>query len=271
MQRERQLADFVEENRTLVGGLEQTDLVLSGTGKGTPLVAEQFAFEQIFRQRAAVDRQKTIVGAFRGEMNRARDQFLAGARFAGDQHARIGARDFFHHAEDALDGVAFADDALEAILLAQFLAQKSILAEQRLALERVAHDLFQMIVGERLGDVIVGALMQRLDRGFDARVGGDDDAHHLGVELAHPAQQIESAAAAGEVEVQDREIDFFLLEDSQRDFSGRRFHDFVAFAARELHDDRTHQRLVFDHQEPVRSAVLRGPRCVVGVHGQAAV
>ena len=192
-------------------------------------------------------------------MNRARDELLAGARLAGDQHARVGARDFFHHAESALDRVAFADDALEAILLAQFLAQKTIFAEQRLALERVAHHLFQMIVGKRLGDVVVGALVQRLDRRLDAGVSGDDYAHHLGIELAHLAQQIESAAAAGQVKIENREIDFFFFEDVQRDFRRRRLHDLVALAARELHDDRAHQRFVFDDQQPVRSTFLRGP------------
>ena len=183
-------------------------------------------------------------------MNRARDQFLAGAGFAGDQHARIGARDFFHDAEDRFDRVALADDALEAVLLAQFLAQKSVLAEQRLAFERVAHHLFQMVVGERLGDVVVSALVQRLDRRLDAGVGGDDNSHHLGIEVAHLAQQIESAAAAGQVEVENREVDFLFFKNVQRDFRRRRFDDFVALAARELHDDRAHQRFVFDDQQP---------------------
>ena len=97
-------------------------------------------------------------------MNRARDQLLAGARFAGDQHAGIGARDFFHDAEDRLDRVALADDVFEAILLAQLAAQETVFAEQRLGFERVAHLVLQMIVGERLGDVVVGALVQRLRR-----------------------------------------------------------------------------------------------------------
>ena len=101
--------------------------------------------------------------------------------------------------------------------------------------------------------------MQRLDGGLDAGVGGDDYSHHLGIEFAHLAQQIESAAAAGQVKVENREIDFFFFEDAQRDLGGRRLHDLVAFAARELNDDRAHQGFVFDDQQPVRSAFLCGP------------
>ena len=101
--------------------------------------------------------------------------------------------------------------------------------------------------------------MQRLDGGLDAGVRGDDDSHHLGVEFAHLAQQVEPAAAAGQVKVEDREIDFFFFEYMQRDFGRRRLHHLVALAARELHDDRAHQRFVFDDQQPVRSAILRGP------------
>ena len=156
------------------------------------------------------------------EMNRARDQFLAGARFAGDQHAGVGARDFFHDAEDLLDRVAFADDVLEAIFVAQLAAQETVFPEQRLALERVAHHRLQMIVGERLGDVVVGALVQRVHRRFDAGVGGHDDAHHFGIELAHlRLSKIEAAAAAAQVEVEYREVDFFFLENVPARFPPR--------------------------------------------------
>ena len=72
-------------------------------------------------------------------MDRARDQLLAGARLAGDEHAGIGARNLLHQTEDLLDVVAFADDVFEAILVAQFAAQEAVLAEQRLLRQRVAH------------------------------------------------------------------------------------------------------------------------------------
>src|ERR1700693_373498 len=106
-----------------------------------------------------------------------------------------------------------------------------------------------MIVGERLRDVVVGALAQRLDRGLDTGVGGDDNAHHFGIELVHLAQQVKAAAAATQVEVEDREIDLFALEDAQGGVGGAGLENFVALAAQELHANRAHQLLVLDYED----------------------
>ena len=57
-------------------------------------------------------------------MDCARHQLLAGARLAGDEHGGVGARDLLHDAEDLLDRVAFADDVLEAVFVAQLAAQE---------------------------------------------------------------------------------------------------------------------------------------------------
>ena len=190
-------------------------------------------------------------------MDRARDQFLAGSRFSGDEHAGIGARDFFHDAEDRLDRIALADDVFEAILLAQFAAQKMIFLEQRLGFERVAHLIFQMIIREWLGDVVVGALLQRLHRGFDAGIGGDDDRHHLAVDIAHFFEHVESAAASAQVQIENREVDFLLLENLPCNLTRRCFDNFVAFAAHQIDDDRAHQRFIFDDENAVTAAGIR--------------
>ena len=49
-------------------------------------------------------------------MDGARDQFLAGAGFAQDQHGRIGGRNHFHLPLNPLQGRAAADDLLEVVL-----------------------------------------------------------------------------------------------------------------------------------------------------------
>src|SRR5579885_1316079 len=266
LERQRHLADLVEKYGALVGGLEQADLVLSGPGEGALFVAEQLAFEQVFRQRAAIDRQKAPVGALGTEVDGARDQLLAGARLAGDQHARIGARDLFHHPENLLDRVAFADDVLEAVLLAQLVMQVAVFLEQMLFLERVAQNRLQMLVGEGLGDVVVGALVQRFHRGLDARVGGDDDPHQLLIAVAKLAEQLDAIAAAGQVEVEDGDIDLFALEDVEGKLRGWRFEDFVSVAARELDDNRPHQRFIFNHQYPIGAGAQSAARLLQITH-----
>src|SRR5271157_4523729 len=265
LERKRQLADLVEEYGAFVRRLQESHLVLCRARECAALVAEQLAFEQVLGQRAAVDRQEAPVGSLRAEMDRARDQFLAGARFAGDKHARVGARDLFHDAEDLLDRVAFADDILEAVLVTQLAPQEAVFVEERLLRQRVANDRLQMIVGERLGQVVVGALAQGVDRGLDARVRRQNDPHHLGIQVANLAQQVEAAAALAEVDVQDRDVDFLLLEDLQRDFGRVRFDHFVALAAQQLHDYRPHQLLVLGDKDTVRRARRGGERWI-GVH-----
>ena len=58
LQRQRQLADLVEEERAAVGRLEETRLVADGAGEGALHVAEELGLEQVLRDRRAVDRDE---------------------------------------------------------------------------------------------------------------------------------------------------------------------------------------------------------------------
>ena len=60
-----------------------------GAGKRAFDVAEQFGFEQLFGDRAAVDGDKRRAGARAGAVDGAREHFLAGTAFAADQHAGV--------------------------------------------------------------------------------------------------------------------------------------------------------------------------------------
>ena len=67
-------------------------------------------------------------------MNGVRDQFLAGARLAANQHGRVGAGHARNLLVDLPHRPARPDDAREVVALAQFLAQVRVLVEQPLAL-----------------------------------------------------------------------------------------------------------------------------------------
>ena len=54
------------------------------------LVPEQLAFDERRRQRAAVDRDEGPAAAATSAVDRACDELLARAGFAGDQHRRVG-------------------------------------------------------------------------------------------------------------------------------------------------------------------------------------
>src|ERR1700722_16072050 len=46
----RHIADFIEEDGALVGGLEQADLVLGSSGKSAAFIAKELTFEEILGQ-----------------------------------------------------------------------------------------------------------------------------------------------------------------------------------------------------------------------------
>ena len=57
------LADFVQQQRAAIGFLELADAPGDGAGEGALLVAEQFGFQQVFRDGGAIDRDEGLVGA----------------------------------------------------------------------------------------------------------------------------------------------------------------------------------------------------------------
>src|SRR5207244_10341740 len=77
LRRQRHVADFVEKNRAFVALLELADALGGGASERSLFVAEQLAFQQIFRNRGAVDRQERLGAAPAVMVNRARDQLLA--------------------------------------------------------------------------------------------------------------------------------------------------------------------------------------------------
>ena len=84
------LADFVEEHGAVRRHLEQARLVAVGAGEAAAHVAEQLGLEQRVGQARAVERDQRRRGARAPLMNQARDDFLADAGLAGDQHLRVG-------------------------------------------------------------------------------------------------------------------------------------------------------------------------------------
>ena len=88
----RQIADFVEEQGAVVGGLEPADAIALSAGEGAFDVAEQLGFEQGLGGRAEVDRDHRVGASPRQSVDFARDDLLAGAVFAEDQDIGIGRR-----------------------------------------------------------------------------------------------------------------------------------------------------------------------------------
>ena len=81
--------NFVEEQRARCPASSSEALLARvRAGERAALVAEQLGLEQRFGNRGAVDRDERLVGAGAGVVNAAREQLLARARLADEQHGR---------------------------------------------------------------------------------------------------------------------------------------------------------------------------------------
>ena len=98
-----------------LGDLEQPLLVAVGAGEGAAHVPEQLRLEQRLRHRAAVERHQRPLAPQRVEVNRLRDQLLAGARLAGQQDRAVGPGDGLDHLEHVEHRLAAADDVRELV------------------------------------------------------------------------------------------------------------------------------------------------------------
>src|SRR5581483_9511606 len=82
LQRDRQVADLVEEQRAAARRLDLAERLLHRAGERAPFVAEELALEQRLGDRRAVDRDEAAAVPRRQPVERAREQLLAGARLA---------------------------------------------------------------------------------------------------------------------------------------------------------------------------------------------
>jgi hypothetical protein len=93
LERERDLADLVEEERTAVGSLETADAVLLRAGEGAPHVPEELALEEVLRDRRAVDADERPLGAPAVRVDAPGDELLPRPGLAEDEHRGVGRRD----------------------------------------------------------------------------------------------------------------------------------------------------------------------------------
>jgi hypothetical protein len=209
---EAHVADLVQEERAAVGQLELAVATRQRSGEGALLVAEQLGLDQLFRDRGAVDLDERALAPHRLDVNGARDQLLAAAVLAVDQHAPVGGRGGRDLLAKHAHRGALADD-LGALLEAR--AQRGVLALEARVLERAADRDQDLLERERLLDEVVRAQARRLHRGLDGAVAGDHDHNRLGpcpldlgegLEAVHPVHP----------DVEERDVRQLVGEEPER-------------------------------------------------------
>jgi hypothetical protein len=191
LQQQRHVAQLVEEDRALAGGAQQPFLVFGGAGEGAFHVAEQLALQQRLGDRRAVDRHERRLRAAAAAVDRARDQVLAGAALAGDQHVRRQRRHAIDGRQHRLQRAAAADQVARWRALERA-AQVAVLQHEAPVLGEPADLGDQLLVAERLQQVVDGAEPQRRDGGVEVAVRGHQDDHRLRARGHQPLQQFDA-------------------------------------------------------------------------------
>src|SRR6185503_10621047 len=150
LQRGRHLADLVEEDGSLVRGLEEPDSIFVGPGEGALLVPEELALEQVLREGAAVDRDEISVLPRTVLVNGARHEFLPRSGLAVDEHRNLGRDHLLHQLDHALHPRALPDQEAVADVLLERATQIQILDLE--AVLRILERLVQTRVLDSDGD-----------------------------------------------------------------------------------------------------------------------
>ena len=123
---DRDLPDFVEEERAAVGGLEPSRAVAQGAGECALGMAEELAFEQFARDRCTVHANQRSMAPRTQVVQRACHELLACARFTFDEHRGGRGRDNRHLVEHRAESGAVADEAMRRAP-AQLIAEVGVL------------------------------------------------------------------------------------------------------------------------------------------------
>ncbi len=94
LQIKRDIANFVQEKRSVVGCLEAAHALRDGAGKGAFFVTEEFALQQTFGNCCAVQADERPFGSAAELVNETREKFFSRTGFPINNHSRIGGR---HH------------------------------------------------------------------------------------------------------------------------------------------------------------------------------
>jgi hypothetical protein len=247
--RRRDLADLVEEQRAAVGLVKPPLAPRRRAGERAALVTEQLALEQRLGERGAVQTDERTGGAGGVAVEGRRDQLLAGAALAADEHRRARRRDLQDRVEHRAHGRARSDDVVEAIRVGQELGGTAGHSPDAPALEHRLDHPEQILDVDRLGHVVDRAVAHRGHGGVERAVRRHDHGHAVRVELARPPHE-RQAVHPGHPQIGEQQIGSELLELRERleTVTGRLHH--VPSVAQQLRQRRAGVGLVVDNQDP---------------------
>ncbi len=217
-------------------------------------MAEQLALEERLDDRRAVHRDEALRAAWSKLVQGARNQLLAGAGLARDEHGAHVRRKAADQPEHLLHRRAAAHHATELEPLRQVAFQGQHLAPLRRFIADGRQQLPQPLQIERLGEVIEGSELDRFDRAVDRRVAGHEDDLALRADVADRTKDVE-ARDAGHAQIEQHELSRAMTQLLHGVFAVGRRRDVESFGERDGTDQGKNRPVVIDHEQ-ARTLVL---------------
>src|SRR5581483_2127235 len=243
----RDFADFVEENGAVVGEFESAFALGDGAGEGTFFVPEEFAFDEVLGDGGAVELDERGGGALALAMERAGDEFLAGAALALDEDGGLGAGDLADELAEIFHGRALPEQFDAALVLLGAVEEFVDLEELAEVLGLLERD-FELVVGKGLEQVIERTVAHAFDGGFHGPKAGDHHDERLLRARLEFAQKI-GALAVGEADVDEHQVEGVFGEEFVRAGDGAGGGDVVAALAELLLEVFATDQVVFEHDD----------------------
>jgi hypothetical protein len=236
----RHVADFVEKQRPPLGLLETADRARVGAGESALLVAEQFAFDEVSRDRGHVDGDERAGFAFAVIVQSARDEFFPGARLAGNHHGQIGLHETSERAENVLHRRRTPDERNVFGGLRRVLGRLAPALGLRQGAPDDRHQLLQI---EGFRQIFVGPALRGLDGGHEGVLCAHDDDRQIRPHTLDARQQLERVVV-GHQHVGDDEITFSGRDPAPKSRDRSCGSHFVAGARQRLIQYRSYRRIV---------------------------
>ncbi len=235
---------------------ELAGMLVGGAGEGALFVAEQDAFDEVVRDRAAVDRHERPRATVTGALYSAGDQFLADARFAFDQDGDLRGGGALAEADDALHAGRTGDDVAECQRAARGPFHPRHFALEGIELQRIFDRDLKAFRRRRFDDEIHRAGAHRRDNRVDPAVGGLHDYRDVAF-LSLQFRQHRHSVHRRHGKVEDDQRDAFAfraVEERERGLAAVGGQRGVALALHRRGQQPALDRIVVDDQNGLRHA-----------------
>src|SRR5579872_1558246 len=192
LDRQRQLADFVQKERPAMRQVQLAHFARTRTGKRSALMTKQLVLHQSFRNRRAVQRYKGLLAPLRKVVHGTRKQLFARSALSQEQNSRIRRRHFLNLLADLPNSRVFADNARKPVPRRILLAQQQIFPLHLLHTSRSLHQQFQMVQVHRLLKKIKSPVLHRRHGLFDRSKRCQQQYRYRRIRLLRFTQHVQS-------------------------------------------------------------------------------